>query len=465
MKSFNCLEKYKDNIAIICQDGEIYTYSNLVHETETMGKYLPQDQKKLFFILCDNNIESVIAYLTVLRNDQAAFLVSNNVDRTFLNNLIIQYRPDYIWGAITLDERVVYKRGKYNLYMINDTRKVPIYKDLNLLLSTSGSTGSSKLVKLTGDNLQANAHSIADYLEIDSNEIAMTVLPMNYSYGLSIINSHLIQGAKMILTNYGVTQKEFWKLIEEYKPTSLCGVPYTYEMYMKLRVTSLELPSVKTFTQAGGKLFQDIAKEFAKYANEKGKKFFIMYGQTEATARISYLPAESVLTNPTSIGRAIPGGRLYLQSKDGEIIRQPNVIGEMVYEGPNVMLGYATKESDLEKGDERKGVLKTGDLGYFDEVGFFYITGRNNRNVKICGNRINLDEVEKMLQTMNFKCYVGGEDEKLEIVTQEHNEEEVRKVIQKRIHVHPSQVEIFYMKEVPRNEYGKVSYAAMFRAK
>lgn len=462
MKCFYNLEEYKDNIAVITQKGTNYTYEDMVQQINEMAKHFRTTGKKLFFILCNNNIEAIIGYLAVIREDHTALLLSHDIDRGFLNNLIAQYNPDYVWGNIEMNQPEVYTLGDFKLYETSSERKVEIYKELNLLLSTSGSTGSSKLVKLTRANLNANANSIAKYLEIDQEERAITVLPMNYSYGLSIINSHLLMGATLLLTNYGVLQKEFWKFVEDYKPTSLCGVPYTYEMYSKLRLTRMGLPSVKSFTQAGGKIFPNIAEEFAKYAQETGKKFFIMYGQTEATARISYLPYEDALNKASSIGVAIPDGQLYLTDKDGAVIDQPNVNGEMVYKGPNVMLGYATKESDLSVGDEQKGILYTGDLGYFDEDGYFYITGRKNRNIKVNGNRINLDEVEKILQSMNFKCYVGGVDDKLKIVLQEGEEDSVKKVIQSKIHIHPSQVEIKHLDTIPRNQYGKVSYSKMF---
>ena len=251
-----------------------------------------------------------------------------------------------------------------------------MYEELGLLLTTSGSTGSPKLVRQSYTNIQENAKSIAEYLKIDETERPITTLPMNYTYGLSIINSHILKGAAILVTQHTLMEREFWKFFRESEATSFGGVPYTYEILKKLRFFNMELPSLRYMTQAGGKLSPQLHKEFAEYAESHQKQFIVMYGQCEATARMAYLPAEKALEKYGSMGIAIPGGRLELIDVNGKFIEKPDEVGELVYYGPNVTLGYAQEAGDLKKADERNGRLETGDMAKRDNDGFYYIVGR-----------------------------------------------------------------------------------------
>lgn len=161
----------------------------------------------------------------------------------------------------------------------------------------------------------------------------------------------------------------------------------------------MELPSLRTMTQAGGKLSRNLQEQYGTYAKERGIRFVVMYGQTEATARISYLPYKECLNKTGSIGIAIPDGKLSIWDEAGEEVKEANVQGELVYKGKNVTLGYAKSMEDLKNGDERGGILRTGDMGYFDEDGYFYVCGRRDRYRKIYGNRVSLDEIENLVRT------------------------------------------------------------------
>ncbi len=176
------------------------------------------------------------------------------------------------------------------------------------------------------------AASIVQYLHLDETERPITTLPMNYTYGLSIINSHLMVGATILLTEKGLMQKEFWTFFKEQEATSFGGVPYTYEMLERLRFFRMDLPSLRYFTQAGGKLAPERHRKFAEYAQKRGKKFVVMYGQTEATARMGYLPPERALDKCGSMGVAIPGGRMWLRDVDGSRITEPRIVGELLHE-------------------------------------------------------------------------------------------------------------------------------------
>ena len=267
------------------------------------------------------------------------------------------------------------------------------HPNLALLLATSGSTGDSKFVRLSLENLEANARSISQYLGLGPGEVAAQSLPMHYSYGLSVLNSHLASGGALALIGHSFMRPEFWGVAGECGCTSFAGVPYMYETLERLRFSPFATPSVRTLTQAGGHLKVEVAGRVLEAARAQGGRLFVMYGQTEATARISYVPPDRLSQKMGSIGLAIPGGELWLEPVDSDPSRN-----QLHYRGRNVMLGYATGPADLGRGDEQGGVLATGDLAEMDRDGFYRISGRLARFAKLFGKRINLAGIETDLE-------------------------------------------------------------------
>ena len=287
---------------------------------------------------------------------------------------------------------------------------------------------------------------------------------MNYTYGLSIVNSHTLAGATMLLTDATIVSKDFWSFFKEQGATSFAGVPYTYEMLRRIRFFRMDLPTLRYFTQAGGKLQPELHKEFAEYALEKGKEFVVMYGQTEATARMGYLPADKSLEKFGSMGIAIPGGKLSIIDVDGKEITEPEITGELVYEGDNVTLGYAECGDDLIKGDERHGRLETGDMAKFDKDGYFFIVGRKKRFLKLFGNRINLDSIDRIVKSVYPDTDVAstGTDSLMIIyITDERISDGVKELIAEKTHINQSAIEVRFIEEIPRNESGKVLYTKL----
>ena len=419
---WNNLIKYPKNIALVDTAKNIsYTYKELDSYSEKFSNYLKLSKKGLVFLFTKNNYESIVAYIASLKSDNAVLLLDEKLNNEIRNNLIYAYNPEII---ITLAEirsqnyKLVYTFFETKVYKNKSSVINNIYPDLKILLSTSGTTGSPKLVRLTDKNINSNTESIAEYLRIDSNEKAITTLPLNYSYGFSILNSHLLKGATIALTDETVFFRDFWKLFNTYECTSFAGVPYTYTMLKRTSFENLNLPTLKMMTQAGGKLSEEFIKHFQQIADQRGIKFYVMYGQTEASPRISYVPPERLKDKVGSIGIPIPGGELMIFD-NGKEIKAPNIIGEIVYRGDNVMLGYAENRADLQKGDESNGILFTGDLGYKDSDGFFYVTGRMKRFIKLYGLRINLDEVQKMIENhFGISAVCTGKDELLRILIQ-----------------------------------------------
>lgn len=455
-------KKRHDTVAAISDTGETVTYGECVTFANTMNELLPE--RSLIFSLCHNRIGSLMGYVAFLTSKNVPLLLSGDLDKELLSYLLDTYKPNFLWlpeeMAEEFEGKVIISKYGYVLLSYADN-KIDLYPDLALLLTTSGSTGSPKLVRQTYLNIESNAKSIMTYLELDETERPITMLPMNYTYGLSVINSHLLTGATILMTDESYAQKKFWEFFKGQGATSIVGVPFTYEILKKLRFFRMELPSLRYMTQAGGKLLPELHKEYAEYAVENQKRFYVMYGQTEATARMSYLPYEHSLEKYGSMGIAIPEGKFRLIDIDGKEITKPDVVGELVYEGPNVTLGYAQCQSDLAKGDERNGVLFTGDMAKMDADGYYYIVGRKKRFLKIYGNRVNLDEIERMIQS-NFEgieCACVGEDDHMQIyVTRAGLEKEITDFISSKTGLNWKAFEVHFITEIPINESGKKNY-------
>ena len=295
---WNNLKAFSANTALVdtAVDKSV-TYAELEEASQTLAEKLKLSVKGLIFLFTTNNSESVITYIAALKSGNAVLLLDEKLNDEIRNGLIENYKPDYIISSSNVipDNYI----NSFNYDSLNFFKRIEettsnIYPEISVLLSTSGTTGSPKLVKLSYKNIQSNAESIAEYLMIDENERPIANLPINYSYGLSIINSHLIQGSTIILTEKTVFFRDFWNQFNEYKCTSFAGVPYTYTMLKRINFEKIELPTLKYFTQAGGKLSEEFIKHFNEYALQNKVKFFVMYGQTEATARITYVPPENL---------------------------------------------------------------------------------------------------------------------------------------------------------------------------
>ncbi len=461
MKRLFDFTQFAEHTSLIEESGKEVSYSQLQTIADGIARNIkPQS---LVFCLCTNTVPSIAGYVAFIQNGFPVLLLDAKKSDDLLQRLLDIYSPNYIWRPTTSTHgKSLYAYDNYSLYAYSD-EKVPIHPDLSLLLTTSGSTGSPKLVRLTENNITSNAESIIEYLDITSEERAVTSLPMYYSFGMSVINSHLHCGATLLLTDKTVIQGEFWKFVKEQQATSIAGVPYTYEMLRRLRFFRMDLPHLKTMIQAGGKLNANIVKEYAENAQKTGKRFFVMYGQTEAGPRISYLPFNIAEQKPSSIGIAIPGGHLSIYDSDGKNISEPYVDGELIYEGPNVCMGYAEKREELAEGDSNHGILHTGDVAKFDEDGFFYITGRMKRFVKIWGNRCNLDSIEQLLKPICADCACTGDDEKIQVYITDKSlsTDRILQHLSEKTGLNLLAFTVRFINEIPRSKSGKIQYSTL----
>ena len=448
-------KKERQRIAAIDDSGRSITYGDICDFSQEFAKYLPT--RSLIFLLAENRIGSLLGYTAALSNRIVPLVISANTEEGLYNHLYELYQPEYLWLPESKAEgkEIIFSAWEYCLVKTGN-QPTPMYEDLSLLLPTSGSTGSPKLVRHSYRNIEANADNVRRMFKLDGSEKAMAILPMHYTMGLSVIASHLLAGATLLLSGRSLLDKGFWTMLKE--ATSFTGVPYSFEILTKMRFTRMDLPNLRVITQGGGKLTEAMWNTLAQYAKDNDKQFIATYGQSECTARMAYLPAEKALEKVCSIGVAEPGGQLSIIDDNGNETFEGEAQGEMVYRGENVTLGYATCREDLLKGDENHGVMHTGDLARRDADGCYFIIGRLKRFLKIYGLRIGLDEVERMIKTeYKTDCYCKGDDEKLIVlVTDAKLQEVLPTFIEEKTHLFHQRVEIQVVKEILRNEAGKV---------
>jgi len=277
------LASFGDRTAIVTADEEL-SYRELARRAARASRALGLS-RRLVLVAGANSVDAVVGYLGALTAGHAVLLAPD--DDAVIASLTVAYDPDVVC-------RPVRGRWRHTERRIGSAHE--LHPDLALLLSTSGSTGSPKLVRLSYENLRANAESIATYLGIRETDRAATTLPMHYCYGLSVLHSHLVRGAGIILTGLSVADPCFWELFRRARGTSLAGVPYTFALLDRVGFDTMQLPDLRYITQAGGRLAPDQVRRYAELARRRGWDFFVMYGQTEATARIAYLPPDRTLT-------------------------------------------------------------------------------------------------------------------------------------------------------------------------
>lgn len=472
------LETFADSPAVLTPDGTITTYAQLARLAGEIAANIPA--RSLVFCLCRNALPSLAGYVATLTHDIVPLMLDAALPQERLAELARTFCPDFLWLPEELAashasplgcEPAGYSLMGYSLVRVTTNKATPpLHPNLGLLVTTSGSTGSPRLVRQTRANIKANADSIANYLRLGADERPITTLPMHYVYGMSVINSHLAVGACLLLTDETIMQRAFWDFAAQARATSLSGVPYTYEMLDRLLFCRRNLPDLRTLTQAGGKLNPDLQEKFAQFAQKTGKQFFVMYGASEATSRMGYLPPELALAKKGAIGKAIPGGAFSLVDELGQAITQADAVGELVYAGPNVAMGYAESRADLARGDDWRGVLHTGDMAKRDADGIYYIVGRKKRFLKIFGNRISLDAVDTLLRGRfpELECASTGRDNLLVValamgtaLTPEQTEiraEAIRSFLAKQTRLNPAAFRIVQLPALPRNAAGKIRY-------
>ncbi|MDX8517038.1 AMP-binding protein [Mesorhizobium dulcispinae] len=441
--------------ALIFAGGRTLSYRELGRLALRFASRLGQGQKRLVAIAAEASEHAVAAYVGALQAGHAVAMLPP-CDRRLWEDFLTAFQPDFTYRP---------RDGRWRL--VEEARPAgdaePLHPDLALLLMTSGSSGAAKAVRLSYGNLESNARSIAAYLELSSSDRAALVLPLHYSYGLSVLNSHLIAGGSILFPGMSVMDSDFLRTIDDGGCTNLSGVPYSYELLERARFRDAGLKSLRMMTTAGGQLRPDLIRTYRDHMRARGGRFFVMYGQTEATARIAFVPPESLADKEDRIGVAIPGGSLGIVDAEGEPISRSGIPGELVYRGPNVMMGYGAQRRDLARGAEVE-TLKTGDIAVEDQHGFFRIVGRRSRFAKIAGLRIGFDIMEQALERAGIASAVVGDDRGLQAyVIGAGLAGRAQRILAEVSHLPANLVRVATREDFPRLASGKIDYACLQR--
>ncbi len=462
-------ESFSGRAALIGDTGVTLTYGDLAALSADLEKAVELGGKRpLVMFIARNTLGALSGYAALMNLGYPVLPASAELPTEMWKALMNLYRP----GLLLLPKekqsacpamRAVFEFRDYVLLRTNFAGHYPVNERLGLLITTSGSTGSAKYVRQSWDSLRFNAAAIADFLDLGPSDKTITCLPPQYTYALSMLHANLLRGASVVTTQSGVMDSEFWDLFESEGVTQFHAVPNTYDMLRRIEMFEDDFPDLRLLTQAGGKLSRELQAYYAGYAAKNGKRFVIMYGQSEATAAITWLPPEDALRKPGSVGVVVPGGRVAIVDEAGNEITEPRVRGELYYQGPNVAMGYARRGEDLAAGDEWNGRLRTGDIAEFDEDGYISITGRLKRFIKLVGHRVSLDEIDGMIMDeLNILSVSVGTDDHLTIfVTEEKYRDLLLDFVRDRLKAARTALRVEVIDEFPVNEGGKVLYSEL----
>ena len=468
------LDKLDDECVVLIEacSGEVVTVAAIRDRVAQIS----QTQRKLVFLMADGTVESACWLLALVEARHPVAVIDACTAWSTTSDLIDRYRPDLIVdpsgrqiGALTFSPQGVHgELLEPTVWLASECGPEP-HEDLAVLLTTSGSTGSPKFVRLSSANIRMNAEQIVDSLGITADDRGVTALPLFYSFGMSVLTSHALVGSPVLVTKRSVLEESFWADMVRHGVSFLSGVPTTYAMFKRLGFDQRDLPRLRALTQAGGRLAPEVVNFFHGVMAGRGGQFFVMYGQTEASPRISCLPSERLPEKLGSAGVALAGGELSIRGPDGEGLAT-GMIGEVIYRGPNVMMGYGESREDLVLGASHGQVLETGDLGYLDSEGFLYLTGRSKRICKLAGSRVSLDEIETIATGIidgdHQPAAVDRGDAGVALFVPGLDSREVvgfRRELARSLRVTPKLVEVRPIDEMPLLPSGKTNYTSLER--
>jgi acyl-CoA synthetase (AMP-forming)/AMP-acid ligase II len=440
------------------------TYGELAELVGEFEQALRCDGKALVLCAGDRDLPTLLAYLAALRlGHTVAFLpASSEILRAYQPEFVVP-APGSAAGLASLGYRPAAETAA-GTTIFQDESSQPadeIYMDTALLLATSGSTGSPKTVRLSYSGLAANTAAVIRALGITAAERAPTTLPLTHAYGLSVLNTHLLAGAGIVLGNRSPLSLAAWDHMIRSGATSFAAVPTTYAAFGPAHVSLLGRSQIRTMTQSGARLGDDLALRMAQMMDQRDGRFYVMYGQTEATSRMARLDPADLPRYLGSVGTAIPGGTITIGPAPAHARAVPGE-GAVHYRGPGVMLGYATSRGDLRRGAE-VDVLDTGDLGYLRD-GHLYLTGRIKRIVKVLGVRTSLDDLERLVERPGHPAAViCGTDDVVHLVGAGDAavHEQQRRELVESLGVPSRHVVFRPVSCLPRTPGGKVDYGTL----
>jgi acyl-CoA synthetase (AMP-forming)/AMP-acid ligase II len=402
------------NKQVLLGNKEEMTYNQLNCDALRLARFIRENygEHNNIVLVAPNSIFFMVAYLAIMKSGNVCVPLNPSIEENNLNYIVdlCDSKIGFVASALKDDPRwevieEVYTeipevgkgRNGFKLNLFDED-----YFDgdrLAEIIFTSGSTGEPKGVMITHNNIIANSDSIIRYLDLTADDVIHIVLPFYYCYGLSLLHTHLRVAGSMVFNNNFMFLGAVINDLKKYKCTGFAGVPSHFQVLLRKSKSfkTDHFPDLRYVTQAGGKLHKVFIQEFLD--SQPDITFYVMYGQTEATARLSYLPPERLTDKLGSLGKAIPGVQLELVDDSGKPVLKPGVVGELVARGDNIMKGYLGDEEGTAK-TLKDGWLYTGDLAYRDEDGFFYHTARRKEIIKVGGRRISPKEIEEVIVTI-----------------------------------------------------------------
>ncbi len=406
----------RDGTAVIC-DGRKVSFRDLKAIGD--GLVAGTTPRTVKIIKASTSVETVATYAACINRGVVPLLLPEKIDPALYERL-----------------RTTYEGAK-------------VHDDLALLMSTSGSTGSPKLVRTSYANLRADDKSAAADHRIGAGDVFLVPLPLCYAFGIQIMSMCLDAGVTMVISSKTVMDPGYGDLMESVKATHFVGVPYMYEMLDRLGYFKRSFPSLRNLSISGGALGPALRRKYAEWAHGAGKTFCEIYGQTETLAYMAKIETSEHLDRVGSIGKASAGGSFEVKADGG-----------LVYRGPIVAMGYATCAADLLKGDEWKGVRETGDNATIDAEGYVTLTGRASRFVKIFGNRVSLQGVENILKDAYpaSSCAAVGADNDLHVFVTSADAEDVERFLVEKLRFNTTVMKVHVLDSLPLNANGKTDY-------
>ena len=441
--------------------GTDFSFLDFYSKSDELAAELPRG---LVILLAKNRLFFTTAYAAALRSHNPVLVLDSDISANALRLIVKAFEPAGIVSD-NFDNPLSWKRKRLSLngffYKNPGHVEFEIYDQLATLMPTSGSTGSPKCVRVSYDNILTSTSAIGEFLQMRAGRKLITSLPLHYTYGLSLLHLAMLYGLPLVLTEKSALTDEFWNETIDNDVTYFSGVPVQYDFLIRRGIDSRALDQLACMTQAGGSLHSSKTRHFLELSQKHDFDFFTMYGQTEATPRISFVPPSIGLSKLGSVGMAIPGGKLSIESDSSHRSNDARQAGEVVYSGKNVCLGYARTFEDLSKGDELLGVLRTGDCGYLDEDGFLFLTGRLGREIKVSGKRVNLDSAQSSISHLDLDLALVGKEDLIVVLIVGEEVNEVRALLAKEASLHPSMIQVMQVEKIPRLSSGKVGYASL----
>jgi len=412
----------KDDLFLVGKEN--VSFRQLYNSSLQLATWLKKEfgQKQNILLLSVNNQFFLTAYFAIIKSGNVCIPLDPNIEKenfSYISGLtkpVIIFMTREVERKLTVEHKCIFPdtlQDYLNKCEFQEDENEFDRENCAEIIFTSGSTGVPKGVMISHKNLIANTESIIKYLKLSHNDRMLVVLPFYYCYGLSLLHTHLRVGGSIVFNNSFIFLGANINNLLEYKCTGFAGVPSHFQILLRKsdNFRNTHFPDLRYVTQAGGKLAAVFIDEFRQSFPDV--RFIVMYGQTEATARLSYLPPDLYEEKKGSMGKGIPDVELKVVNEKGDLIK-PGEIGEVIARGDNIMLGYYADEEGT-RNTIRNGWLYTGDLGTVDEDGYIYLTARKKEIIKVGGKRISPKEIEAVILELPevVDCTIEGVEDEL----------------------------------------------------